>query len=91
MIRPTNTLWLVPHEVNATEPFSGDAIYDGTLVDDLPRCDKDEYRRTMERLRELNVSIAFGGHGDPMSRERMNDIAVKYLNSSIERTRSRNP
>ena len=54
MIRPTNTLWLVPHEVNATEPFSGDAIYDGTLVDDLPGCDRDEYRRTMERLRELN-------------------------------------
>jgi glyoxylase-like metal-dependent hydrolase (beta-lactamase superfamily II) len=63
--------------------FSGDAIYDGALVDDLPGCDRGEYRRTMERLRELNVSIAFGGHGDPMSQERMHDIAANYLNSSI--------
>lgn len=58
--------------------FSGDAIYDGTLVDDLPGCDKTEYRKTMERLRDLDVGIAFGGHGAPMSRERMQSIAASY-------------
>jgi glyoxylase-like metal-dependent hydrolase (beta-lactamase superfamily II) len=68
--------------------FSGDAIYDGTLVDDLPGCDRDEYRRTMERLRELDVSIAFGGHGDPMSQERTQAIAANYLQSLSDRTRS---
>jgi glyoxylase-like metal-dependent hydrolase (beta-lactamase superfamily II) len=63
--------------------FSGDAIYDGTLVDDLPGCDKDAYRTTMERLRDLDVSIAYGGHGEPMPRERMHAIASTYLNSPI--------
>jgi glyoxylase-like metal-dependent hydrolase (beta-lactamase superfamily II) len=61
--------------------FSGDAIYDGTLVDDLPGCDKGEYRRTMERLRDLDVSVVFGGHGNPMSGEQMQDLAATYLKS----------
>ena len=59
--------------------FSGDAIYDGGLVDDLPGCDKGAYCKTMERLRDLDVAIAYGGHGAPMSRERMHSIAAGYL------------
>ena len=62
--------------------FSGDAIYDGGLVDDLPGCNKGQYRRTMERLRQLDISIAYGGHGQPMSRARMKHIAETYLNTS---------
>ncbi|WP_349017720.1 MBL fold metallo-hydrolase [Rhizobium sp. 32-5/1] len=62
--------------------FSGDAIYDGTLVDDLPGCDKPAYRMTMRRLRDLDVSMAYGGHGAPMSRERMRVIAKAYLDAS---------
>ncbi len=62
--------------------FSGDAIYDGTLVDDLPGCDKSAYWTTMRRLRLLDVSIAYGGHGAPMSRERMRMIANAYLDAS---------
>ncbi len=66
------------------EFFSGDAIYDGTLVDDLPGCDKSEYRKTMARLRDLDVAIAYGGHGAPMSRERMQSIAATYLESNSQ-------
>ena len=62
--------------------FSGDAIYDGTLVDDLPGCDKSAYRTTMRRLQHLDVSVAYGGHGAPMSRERMRIIANAYLDAS---------
>ena len=62
--------------------FSGDAIYDGTLVDDLPGCDKFVYRTTMRRLQHLDVSVAYGGHGAPMSRERMHMIANAYLDTS---------
>jgi glyoxylase-like metal-dependent hydrolase (beta-lactamase superfamily II) len=62
--------------------FSGDAIYDGTLVDNLPGCDKSAYRTTMRRLRDLDVSTAYGGHGAPMSRERMRTIATAYLDAS---------
>lgn len=61
--------------------FSGDAIYDGQLVDDLPGCDKDQYRKTMQRLRELDISMAYGGHGTPLSRERMWSIADTYMES----------
>jgi glyoxylase-like metal-dependent hydrolase (beta-lactamase superfamily II) len=59
--------------------FSGDAIYDGGLVDDLPGCDIESYRETMARLKTLEVSIAYGGHGSPMSREKMSEIAAQYL------------
>ncbi|MET3648803.1 MBL fold metallo-hydrolase [Phyllobacterium ifriqiyense] len=62
--------------------FSGDAIYDGTLVDDLPGCDKSAYSTTMRRLRDLDVSVAYGGHGAPMSRARMRMIASSYLDAS---------
>lgn len=63
--------------------FSGDAIYDGLLVDDLPGCDKAQYRKTMERLLTLEVDVAYGGHGNPMSRERMRSIAEGYLKSAL--------
>lgn len=59
--------------------FSGDAIYDGGLVDDLPGCDRQQYRKTMERLRDIDISVAYGGHGMPMSRERMWSIAHTYI------------
>lgn len=59
--------------------FSGDAIYEGGLVDDLPGCDIASYCETMLRLKTLDISIAYGGHGDPMSRQQMHDIAADYL------------
>lgn len=59
--------------------FSGDAIYDGGLVDDLPGSDPAVYAATMERLLSLDVSTVHGGHGDAMSRDRMRDIAASYL------------
>lgn len=59
--------------------FSGDAIYEGTLVDDLPGCDKAAYRNTMRRLSEMDVRIVYGGHGQPMSGKRMQQIAREYL------------
>lgn len=62
--------------------FSGDAIYDGTLVDDLPGCDKSAYWTTMRRLRNLDVSVAYGGHGAPMSRKRLRMIANAYLDAA---------
>jgi glyoxylase-like metal-dependent hydrolase (beta-lactamase superfamily II) len=59
--------------------FSGDAIYEGKLVDDLPGCDKTAYRSTMMRLMELEISAAHGGHGNAMTQERMWQIAASYL------------
>ena len=42
--------------------FSGDALYDGSLLDDLPDSDIPDYLVTMKRIRELPVSVVHGGH-----------------------------
>lgn len=59
--------------------FAGDAIYEGTLVDDLPGCDKQQYRGSMSRLLELDVAVVHGGHGAAISKGRMRAIALDYL------------
>ncbi|MFD9900413.1 MBL fold metallo-hydrolase [Mesorhizobium sp. NPDC059025] len=59
--------------------FSGDAIYDDTLLDDLPDSDPAIYRRTMLRLLELPISMGHGGHGPSFDRNRMQEIARAYL------------
>ncbi|MQT11679.1 MBL fold metallo-hydrolase [Segnochrobactrum spirostomi] len=61
--------------------FSGDAIYVGTLVDDLPGSDRAVYAATMERLRRLPVGIVHGGHGPAFDAARMRAIAEAYLAS----------
>jgi len=59
--------------------FSGDAIYDEMLIDDLPNSDREAYRRTMARILDLPVSVAHGGHGESFSPERMRAIAQAYI------------
>ncbi|MGO9449786.1 MAG: MBL fold metallo-hydrolase [Candidatus Binataceae bacterium] len=61
--------------------FSGDAIYDGALLDMLPDSSVDDYLRTMTRLRDLPVTIVHGGHEPSFGRERMVAIADAYLRS----------
>jgi glyoxylase-like metal-dependent hydrolase (beta-lactamase superfamily II) len=62
--------------------FSGDAIYDDGLIDDLPDSDRDDYRRTMQRLLNLPIRVGHGGHGPSFSRARMVEIAADYLRRS---------
>ncbi len=59
--------------------FSGDAIYDDTLIDDLPDSDRSAYRRTMRRLLDLPIRVGHGGHGPSFDGERMREIASAYL------------
>ena len=60
--------------------FSGDAIYDEQLLDDMPCSDKAAYRATMRRLiGEVDARIVFGGHGEPFDGVRMREIAREYL------------
>ena len=61
--------------------FSGDAIYDGPLLDDLPDSDIQDYIDTMKRLRDLPVDVVHGGHEPSFGRERMIDIIDAYLAS----------
>ena len=60
--------------------FSGDAIYDDELLDDLPCSDKAAYRATMRRLlTQVEVSVVHGGHGPSFGLARMREIARGYL------------
>ena len=59
--------------------FSGDAIYDGPLLDELPESDIPTYVETMKRLRALPVEIVHGGHDESFGRERLVEIADEYI------------
>jgi glyoxylase-like metal-dependent hydrolase (beta-lactamase superfamily II) len=59
--------------------LSGDAIYDGGLIDWMPESDVRQYVRTMERLRALDVDVVYPGHGGPFGRERLRELAEGYL------------
>lgn len=61
--------------------FGGDAVYDGTLLDELPGSDIETYVATMERLRGLDVAVAHGGHGPSMDRVRYVEVIEGYLQS----------
>jgi glyoxylase-like metal-dependent hydrolase (beta-lactamase superfamily II) len=58
--------------------FSGDAIYDGPLLDELPESSIDDYE-TMERLMRLPVTVVHAGHDPSFDRARLHELARAYL------------
>ena len=61
--------------------FSGDAIYDGPLIDILPESDIVTYVATMKRLHELNVSVVHGGHEPSFDRRRLVELIDEHLHN----------
>ena len=59
--------------------FSGDAVYDGPLLDELEGCDIEAYVATMRRLRDLPVRVVHGGHEPSFGRERLVELCDAYL------------
>ncbi len=59
--------------------FSGDAVYDGPLLDALHHSDRAAYARTMERLLSLPVQVVHAGHDPSFGRDRLHEIARAYL------------
>ncbi len=59
--------------------FSGDAIYDGPLLDELPESSIYDYCLTMDRLLTLPVSIVHAGHDPSFDRDRLHELARAYL------------
>ncbi|SAL56574.1 hydroxyacylglutathione hydrolase [Caballeronia terrestris] len=59
--------------------FSGDAIYDGPLLDEIKGADIPTYVRTMKRLRELPVRVVHAGHDTSFGRERLVTLIDAYL------------
>ena len=73
-----------PGSIGLWEPatgvlFSGDVLYDGPLLDQLDGSDTDAYVRTIERLRELPVTVVHGGHEDSFGPERLVALCDAYL------------
>ena len=59
--------------------FSGDAIYDGPLLDEIDGADIPTYVRTMKRLRELPVQVVHAGHDPSFGRARLIELCDAYL------------
>jgi glyoxylase-like metal-dependent hydrolase (beta-lactamase superfamily II) len=59
--------------------LSGDALYDGVLLDDLDGSDVADYVVTIRRLRELDVNIVHAGHNDSFGADRLRTLCDAYL------------
>jgi len=59
--------------------LSGDAVYDGPLIDDLYHSQPDAYLDTMARLRELPVRVVHGGHYPSFGADRYRALIDDYL------------
>jgi len=59
--------------------FSGDAVYDGPLLDELPTSSITDYLATMARLRELPVQIVHAGHDPSFGRGRLVELCDAYI------------
>jgi glyoxylase-like metal-dependent hydrolase (beta-lactamase superfamily II) len=59
--------------------FSGDAVYDGPLIDDCYHSVIDDYLATMERLRRLPVRVVHGGHFPSFDGRRYLQLIDEYL------------
>jgi glyoxylase-like metal-dependent hydrolase (beta-lactamase superfamily II) len=63
----------------ATGTFlSGDIVYDGPLLDDAYHSDREAYVDTLERLRDLAVSIVHGGHFSSFGPTRLRQVIDEY-------------
>jgi glyoxylase-like metal-dependent hydrolase (beta-lactamase superfamily II) len=59
--------------------FSGDAVYDGPLVDDNYHSDADAYVATMERLLAIPARVVHGGHFPSFDGKRLRILIRRYL------------
>jgi glyoxylase-like metal-dependent hydrolase (beta-lactamase superfamily II) len=66
-------------EASTATLFSGDAIYDGPLLDELPGSDIPTYLDTMRRLENLPVRIVHAGHDPSFDGTRLRALARVYL------------
>jgi len=59
--------------------FSGDAVYDGELIDDLGHSSVESYVATMERLARMPVRVVHAGHHDSFDESRLRRLVDQYL------------
>lgn len=59
--------------------LSGDIVYDGPLIDDAYHSDAGDYLRTLEKMRDLQVSVVHGGHFPSFGPVRFRQLIDEYL------------
>ncbi|MFJ4172072.1 MBL fold metallo-hydrolase [Paenarthrobacter sp. NPDC089714] len=59
--------------------YTGDVIYEGNLLDQIAGASRSDYLQTMEQLLQLDFELAMPGHGTPLTRRQVEDIATSYL------------
>ena len=59
--------------------FSGDAVYDGPLLDEIPGSDIPDYLQTMRRLETLPARVVHAGHDPSFDGARLRQLARAYL------------
>jgi glyoxylase-like metal-dependent hydrolase (beta-lactamase superfamily II) len=58
--------------------FSGDAIYDGPLLDDLVHSDRADFLESLLRFTTLGVEEVHGGHFQSFGHQRLTEIVEAY-------------
>jgi len=59
--------------------FSGDAIYDGPLIDTLHHSSIPDYVRSLKRLLEVPVRVVHAGHDPSFGRDRLHELVRQQL------------
>jgi glyoxylase-like metal-dependent hydrolase (beta-lactamase superfamily II) len=59
--------------------FSGDAVYDGPLIDDCYHSVVEDYLATMERLRRIPARVVHGGHFPSFDGQRYRALIDDYV------------
>ncbi len=67
------------YDARSQELFSGDIVYDGELLDQLPGSDIPSYIATYERLQRLSIETVYPGHYQIFSRLRLQQLMADYL------------
>ena len=62
--------------------FSGDAVYNGELLDTHPHSDKVLYRKTMQRLLNLDAEVIHAGHEPSFGKMQMHKVIHNYLSGN---------
>ncbi len=65
-------------DAKARTVFTGDALYDGDLLDTLYHSDPATLRRTLSRLQGLGAEVFHGGHYPSFGKARMTELVESY-------------
>jgi glyoxylase-like metal-dependent hydrolase (beta-lactamase superfamily II) len=67
------------YEAATRSLFSGDVIYDGSLIDNAWHSDPDAYAASLQRLREVPIETVYAGHESSFGRDRLLALIDSYL------------